>query len=71
MQRRPVPRCQFERAKHLGIGMERLSGKRSDLVDSFGVDDDSIHLHVLAQPLADQSLHVLTRHTAARGRAGR
>jgi hypothetical protein len=50
VQRRPVPRCQFERAERLGIGAERLGigaerlgigaerlgGKRSDLVDSFG-----------------------------------
>jgi hypothetical protein len=71
MQRRPVPRCQFERTEHIGIGVESLSGKRSDLVSSFGVDDDSVHLHVLAQPLANQSLHVLTRHTAGRGLAGR
>ncbi len=71
MQRRPIPRCQFERAEHISIGAERASGKRDDLVGSFGIDDYSVHLHVLAQPLANQSLHVLTRHTAGRGLAGR
>jgi hypothetical protein len=40
VQRRPVPRCQFECAEHIGIGVERLSEKRSDLVGSFGADDD-------------------------------
>jgi hypothetical protein len=53
VQRRPVPRCQFECAEHLGTGVERLSGKRSDLIGSFGIDDDSVHLHALAQPLAN------------------
>jgi hypothetical protein len=43
----------------------------NDLVGSFAVDDDSVHLHMLAQPLANQSLHVLTPHTAGRGLAGR
>lgn len=71
MQRRPVPRCQLERAEHIGIGVKRVSGKRSDLVGSVGIDDDSVHLHVLTQPLANQSLHVVTRHTAGQGLAGR
>ena len=42
MQRRPVPWCQLERAEHIGIGVKRVSGKRSDLLGSFGIDDDSV-----------------------------
>lgn len=45
--------------------------KCSDLIGSFGIDYDPVHLPALAQPLANQSLHVLTRHTAGRGLASR
>lgn len=45
--------------------------KCSDLVDSVGVDDDLVHLRALAQPLANQGLHVLARRTARRPLAAR